>query len=120
MRFFLWLANRTPEARQFIKDWTRTISFDLDGKIFFYLRFRDGKVSFHDGKPEKYDVLLKAPIKVMTEVLAGRTEMDQAFAERQFEVVGPIVDGIKFRHLSAIVEESHSRTFSLLRGLLSI
>ena len=120
MRFFLWLANRTPEARQFIIGWTKTISFDLDGKVFFYLRFQEGKASFHDGRPEKYDVLLRAPIGVMTGVLAGRIEMDQAFAEKQFEVVGPIVDGVKFRHFSAIVEESHSRMFSLLRGMMNI
>lgn len=117
MKLFLLFANRTPEAREFMKGWNKTIAFDVDGKDPFHIVIEDGKASYRNGKPDKYDVLLKVSRKVLTQVLAGRIEMDQAFAERQFEVVGPIVDGVKFRHLSAIVERSHIRTFSILRKM---
>ncbi len=120
MKFFLWLGNRTQAARDFMKGWDKTVCFELDETRYFSVQVKGGKASYHEGKPEKYDVLLKATSKVLNEVLSGKTGMEEAFTEHQFEVIGPIVDGVKFRHLSTLIEEEHGRMFSILRGLLNI
>ena len=64
--------------------------------------------------------MIKIPARILTDVLTGRKDMNEAYADRQYEIIGPVQDGIKFRYLSEIVEKSHPRLFSVLRKLSGV
>jgi putative sterol carrier protein len=100
-----------------MKDWNRTFLFNVDEKVFFHIRTENGKAFLLNGEPEKYDVMLKIPSKVLAEIFTGRKDMNEAFAERQYEIIGPVQDGVRFRYLSEMVEKRHRRIFSLLRRI---
>lgn len=120
MRFLVWAINRTREVKDLIEGWDRTLLFDLDGEDFFYLRFGKGKASFHNGRPEKADVTMKIPANVLMKVMTGQKDMDEAYAEKRYDIIGPIVDGIRFRRITAVTEESNRTLFHFLRKLSSI
>ena len=118
LKVFIWFANRTPEAKKFMKNWKSIIQFNLDDKEYFHIKLGEGCASFHGGEHNKPNVSIRSNQKVFFKILKGEVEPQQAYIFRDYEIKGSIMDGAKFKRLSRIVQESHAKLFSIAQSIL--
>ncbi len=109
--------NRTPDAKQFISGWESNVLFDLSGEDPFSLLFTEGKVEFKSGKVTDPDVTFFCNSDLFFDILTGKIDQDDAFANGLVEIKGSIFDSVKFRHAAELTQQKHNTIFSLLKTL---
>jgi len=110
-------VGSTPEVKDLVEGWRSVVQFELIGEEPFYINFEDQKTEFHEGRSDNPDVVLSGRSEVFFDVITGKLDPDKAYMMKKYAVKGSVVDAMKFRRISEIVEESHKSTFSVLKTL---
>ncbi len=110
-------VESTPQIKEIVENWSSIIQFDLIGEEPFYLQLDEASAKFHEGSAENPDVVLSGRSEVFFDVISGKLDPDSAYMMKKYVVKGSVVDAMKFRKISELVEESHKSTFSVLKTL---
>lgn len=107
MKMFTFFANRNSEVKSMLQDLDSSIFVDVrDGKPF-YVKLDAGKISIHDGKPEKPDATIKTQKQTLQKIISGKLSQEDAFNKKIIETSGSIMDAMRFRHvLNLTLEKS--------------
>ena len=110
-------VGSTPEVKELVDGWSSVVQFELLGEEPFYLTLEEQQAEFHEGRSDDADVVLSGRSEVFFDVITGKLDPDRAYMMKKYAVKGSVVDAMKFRRISEIVEESHKSTFSVLKTL---
>ena len=110
-------VGSTPDVKELVEGWRSVVQFDLIGEEPFYLTLEEQAAEFHEGRSDNPDVVLSGRSEVFFDVITGKLDPDRAYMMKKYAVKGSVVDAMKFRRISEIVEESHKSTFSVLKTL---
>jgi len=110
-------VGSTPGVKELVEDWSAVIQFELLGEEPFYLTLDEQQAGFHEGRCDNADVVLSGRSEIFFDVITGKLDPDRAYIMKKYAVKGSVVDAMKFRRISEIVEESHKSTFSVLKTL---
>ena len=110
-------VGSTPEVKDLVEGWRSVVQFELIGEEPFYITFEEQEAEFHEGRSDNPDVVLSGRSEVFFDVITGKLDPDKAYMMKKYAVKGSVVDAMKFRRISEIVEESHKSTFSVLKTL---
>jgi putative sterol carrier protein len=108
-------VGSTPSIAGLVDGWNSTIQFDLTEEEPFYVQFDGASATFHEGSSENPDVVLSGRSDLFFDVISGKLDPDEAYMMKKYSVQGSVVDAMKFRRISELVEESHKSTFSVLK-----
>ncbi|GAA1878138.1 hypothetical protein GCM10009836_69380 [Pseudonocardia ailaonensis] len=115
IRVFVHFLNRTPQARDMLDRWDRTLQFDLEGEQPFHIEVRDEKARVHVGRARDPHVVFEAPAALFLRMMLDTAVADESYMNKKYEVHGPPADATRFRALSERVEEHHPVVFGVLR-----
>ena len=110
-------VGSTPEVKELVEGWHSVVQFDLTGEEPFYIILDEQETEFQEGRFDNPDVVLSGRSEVFFDVITGKLDPDRAYMMKKYAVKGSVVDAMKFRRISEMVEESHKSTFSVLKRL---
>lgn len=117
LELLVHLLNKTPQTQEMMDGWDRIVQFDLEGEPKFYIQTSSQKAALHLGEHSNADVVIKAKASLFLKIIFGEVNADEAFLARQYELVGSVVDGTKFRRLGETAQNIYGQTFQLFREL---
>ena len=105
MKSFAWLANRNSKAKSLMAG-DRFVQFEIEGQQPCYLHFSRIGISFHDGRHDRPDVILRIKPETILKMLKGEIGQQEAFALKKIEVTGSMVDAMRFNQVTQAVLKS--------------
>ncbi|WP_051342612.1 SCP2 sterol-binding domain-containing protein [Pseudonocardia spinosispora] len=117
IRVFVFFLNRTPEVRDMLDHWDRTLQFDLSGEPPFHVIVEDGRARVCTGRAAESHVVFEAPAALFLRMMLDTAAADEAYVNKKYEVHGPPSDATRFRTLGERVQDHHPAVFGLLRRL---
>ena len=117
MQLLSGYVGSTPEVKDLVEGWRSIVQFDLMGEEPFYIICEGQRAEFHEGLSDNADVVLSGRSEVFFDVITGKLDPDRAYMMKKYAVKGSVVDAMKFRRVSEIVEQSHKSMFSVLKTL---
>ena len=108
-------VQSTPAVVTLAEGWSSLIQFELIGEDPFFVQFDGMSAAFHEGNAANPDVVLSGRSDLFFDVISGKLDPDEAFMMKKYALQGSVVDAMKFRRISELVEASHKSTFSVLK-----
>ena len=105
LRLFVLLANRRKDLKELMPDMT-TIQFEIDDGREFFLEFKDGKLSVHDGAKESPTATIRADSESFIKIMKGELKQDEAFFMRKVEVTGPVTYLVRLNKMAREIVSS--------------
>ena len=105
MKSFAWLANRNAKAKSVMAG-DRVVQFEIEGQQPCYLHFSRVGISFHDGRHDRPDVILRTKPDTILKMMKGEIGQQEAFALKKIEVTGSMVDAMRFNQVTQAVLKS--------------
>lgn len=115
IRVFVFFLNRTPEVRDMLDRWDRTLQFDLRGEPPFHVVVAGGRARVCSGRAASSHVVFEAPAKLFLRMMLDTAAADEAYVNKKYEVHGSPADATRFRTLAERVQGHHPAVFGLLR-----
>jgi len=84
----------------------RVVQFEIEGQQPCYLHFSKAGISFHDGRHDRPDVILRTKPETILKMLKGEIGQQEAFALKKIEVTGSMVDAMRFNQVTQAVLKS--------------
>ncbi|MGA3109930.1 MAG: SCP2 sterol-binding domain-containing protein [Candidatus Bathyarchaeia archaeon] len=120
IKFLAWQVNRTPDVKNQIASWNRTVQFTLSGEDPFYVTFSDKRMSYSSGKATTADLEFVSESKDFLDVMMGRTRFDQGFPNGIFTIKGSITDAVRLMRVAERTFEAHSILNRVMRAALGV
>lgn len=117
LRVFVHFLNRTPQVRDMLEGWNRTLQFNLEGEPPFYVVVENERASMGRGTADDPDLVLSAPSPLFMGIITNQVNADEAFMNKKYEVVGAPGDATRFRVLGERVQEYHPVAFGAMLKL---
>ena len=117
VRLFVHYLNRTPEVRDMLEGWNKTLQFDLKGESPFHVDVRGERAKLAVGTADDPDLVFSAPAELFLGIITNQVDADEAFMNGKYVVEGPPGDAARFRLISERVQEHHPRTFGVLQRM---
>ncbi len=102
---FVMLANRRKDLNELMPDNT-TIQFEIDDGRQFFLDFKGGKLSVHDGAKESPTATIRSDAESFIQIMKGELKQDEAFFMRKVEVTGPVTYLVRLNKLAQQIVNS--------------
>jgi len=102
---FVMLANRRKDLNELMPDNT-TIQFEIDDGREFYLNFKDGKLSVHDGRKDLPTATIRTDGESFIRIMKGELKQDEAFFMRKVEVTGPVTYLVRLNKMAQQIVNS--------------
>ena len=105
LKMFVVLANRRKDLKDLMPDNT-TIQFEIDDGRQFFLEFKDGKLSVHDGVKEMPTATIRSDSESFIQIMKGELKQDEAFFMRKVEVTGPVTYLVRLNKMAQQIVNS--------------
>ena len=105
LKMFVMLANRRKDLNELMPDNT-TIQFEIDDGREFYLNFKDGKLSVHDGRKDLPTATIRSDGESFIRIMKGELKQDEAFFMRKVEVTGPVTYLVRLNKMAQQIVNS--------------
>ena len=105
LKMFVMLANRRKDLKDLMPDNT-TIQFEIDDGRQFFLDFKGGKLSVHDGAKESPTATIRSDSESFIQIMKGELKQDEAFFMRKVEVTGPVTYLVRLNKMAQQVVNS--------------
>jgi len=105
LKMFVMLANRRKDLNELMPDNT-TIQFEIDDGREFFLDFKGGKLSVHDGREESPTATIRSDSESFIQIMKGELKQDEAFFMRKVEVTGPVTYLVRLNKLAQQIVSS--------------
>ncbi len=105
LRLFVMLANRRKDLKELMPDNT-TIQFEIDDGREFYLEFKEGKLSVHDGAKDSPTATIRSDGESFIKIMKGELKQDEAFFMRKVEVTGPVIYLVRLNRMAQEIVKS--------------
>jgi hypothetical protein len=116
IKLLAWLVNRTPDVRNQLTNWNRTVQFSLSGERSFFVTVSDNRMKYALGEADKPDLAFASKSEDFFNVMIGRTKFDQGFSKGIYTINGSITDAVKLMRIAELTLESHSALGRLIRS----
>ncbi|MBB4683848.1 SCP2 sterol-binding domain-containing protein [Amycolatopsis jiangsuensis] len=120
IRVFAVFLNRTPQLRDLLDRWDRTLEFRLAGERPFHLVIENGKAGVAGHPATDPDIVFEAPAALFLRMMLDPALADEAYVNKKYEVHGPPPDATRFRVLGERVQEYHRLFFGVLKKSATI
>jgi purine-cytosine permease-like protein len=117
IRVFVFFLNRTPEVRDMLEGWRKTLQFDLEGEAPFHVVVDGQRGRVVRGAARSPDVVFVASAPLFLRMMLDTEMADEAYVNRKYEVLGAPADATRFRVLGERVQIHHPVVFGSLRKL---
>jgi purine-cytosine permease-like protein len=117
IRVFVFFLNRTPEVRDMLEGWRKTLQFDLEGEPPFHVVVDGARAHVDRGAAPSSDVVFEAPAPLFLRMMLDTEMADEAYVNRKYEVRGAPADATRFRVLGERVQTHHPLVFGVLKKL---
>jgi putative sterol carrier protein len=105
LKMFVMLANRRKDLNELMPDNT-TIQFEIDDGREFFLDFKGGKLSVHDGRKELPTATIRSDSESFIKIMKGELKQDEAFFMRKVEVTGPVTYLVRLNKMAQQIVSS--------------
>ena len=103
--------NKAEAAKSLMTGWDRVAQFTVEGggETNFYLEFKDGAVTLHEGDHSSPNFTMGATEEVFYKLLTGELNAMQAYLSKQYTVKGSMADAMKFRQIGEAAAKAAGR-----------
>ncbi len=117
LRVFVFFLNRTPQVRDMLEGWNKTLQFNLDGEAPFHVVVKDERAALGGGVAAAPDLVVTAPAPMFMGIITNQINADEAFMNKKYEVIGSPGDATRFRVLGERVQDYHPVVFGAMLKL---
>lgn len=120
IRVFVFFLNRTPQVRDMMEGWHKTLQFNLEGERPFHIVMDGASARVFGGSASSPSVVFEATAQLFLRMMLDTALADEAYVNKKYEVYGAPSDATRFRVLGERVQEYHPMVFGALTKLAPV
>lgn len=120
IRVFVFFLNRTPQVRDMMEGWHKTLQFNLEGEHPFHIVMDGASARVFGGSASSPSVVFEATAQLFLRMMLDTALADEAYVNKKYEVYGAPSDATRFRVLGERVQEYHPMVFGALTKLAPV